>query len=201
MKKFMKKLNTLSKNKKSAFIFIYGPIASGKLTIAKELSKKTGYKNFHNHLIIDLCLQIFGKNDETRPVFREKIYYEIIKLLAQLKVPTILTHAYASNFIFKTGVSDPEYVKNVEKTVSKYGGVFYGVQLVCNEKELLRRLKYKSRKEFHKLKDSKTMQELLGKYDHTTAAPVKNNLVIDNTKISAKKVADMIVKHYKLDIQ
>jgi shikimate kinase len=34
-------------------VFIYGPPAAGKLTVAKELSAVTGYKLFDNHVTID----------------------------------------------------------------------------------------------------------------------------------------------------
>jgi len=34
-------------------VFIYGPPASGKLTVARELATLTGYRLFHNHLIVD----------------------------------------------------------------------------------------------------------------------------------------------------
>ncbi|MEO1956129.1 MAG: AAA family ATPase, partial [Gammaproteobacteria bacterium] len=34
-------------------IFLYGPPASGKLTIAKKLADKTGISLFHNHLTFD----------------------------------------------------------------------------------------------------------------------------------------------------
>jgi hypothetical protein len=36
--------------------FIYGLPATGKLTIAVELAAMTGYKLFHNHLVVDLLL-------------------------------------------------------------------------------------------------------------------------------------------------
>ena len=35
-------------------IFIYGLPATGKLTVAVELAAMTGYKLFHNHLVVDL---------------------------------------------------------------------------------------------------------------------------------------------------
>ncbi|HIJ11483.1 TPA: hypothetical protein HA278_05490, partial [Candidatus Woesearchaeota archaeon] len=41
------------------FVLIYGPMAVGKLTVAKELVKLTGYKLFHNHLTVDLVGSIF----------------------------------------------------------------------------------------------------------------------------------------------
>ncbi len=193
----MKKLKK-SLNKKPVFVFIYGPIAVGKFTIAKELAKKTGFKNFHNHLIIDLCLGLFGKDDERRSIFRENIYFKMIETLIKLKVSVVITHAFASNFTFNTGMTDPEYVKKTQDIVIKNGGIFYGVQLVCDDKELLRRVKNESRKEFSKLKNVKIAKDLLDKYDHITPAPIKNNLVINNTNLTPKKVADIIIKNCNL---
>ena len=40
-------------------IFIYGPPAAGKLTVATEIAALTGYKVFHNHLSIDCIEPIF----------------------------------------------------------------------------------------------------------------------------------------------
>lgn len=40
-------------------IFIYGPPAVGKLSVANALAKLTGYRVFHNHLTIDLVRSIF----------------------------------------------------------------------------------------------------------------------------------------------
>ena len=40
-------------------IFIYGMPATGKLTVARELARITGFNVFHNHLVVDLLLSIF----------------------------------------------------------------------------------------------------------------------------------------------
>src|SRR5687767_7404804 len=40
-------------------IFIYGPPGVGKLTVAKELVRLTGYKLFHNHLTLNYVSAIF----------------------------------------------------------------------------------------------------------------------------------------------
>ena len=37
-------------------IFIYGAPAAGKLTVANEIARQTGFKVFHNHLSID-CIE------------------------------------------------------------------------------------------------------------------------------------------------
>ena len=47
-------------------VWIHGAPAAGKLTVARELSKRYGFKLFHNHLAVDLSLSIydeFGEKD------------------------------------------------------------------------------------------------------------------------------------------
>jgi len=187
-----------AKNKRPTVVFIYGPIAAGKLTVAEELAKRTGYKVFHNHLIIDLAKELFGKEDPRRPFFREGIYFDAVNRLTKLGVSLIITHAFSTNFISKTGLTDPVWVRKTEKIVLKNGAKFYGVQLLCDESVLLKRLKDKSRYKYHKLRNAKMMKELLKVYDHATPAPIKNDFAIDNTNLSPQKVADMIIKHFKL---
>lgn len=43
-------------------IFIYGPPATGKLTIANELSSLTGLPVFHNHLTRDIVKSLYPEN-------------------------------------------------------------------------------------------------------------------------------------------
>src|SRR5947209_8005420 len=40
-------------------IFLYGPPAAGKLTVANALSALTGFKVFHNHVSFDLAAGFF----------------------------------------------------------------------------------------------------------------------------------------------
>jgi len=80
----------------------------------------------------------------------------------------------------------------------KNGGIFCGVQLMCSEDVLLKRIVEKSRNKHGKLKNVKIMKKLLKQYNHITPAPIKNNLVIDNTNLSPEKVVDIIIKHFKL---
>ncbi|NCS98135.1 MAG: hypothetical protein GW762_06140, partial [Candidatus Pacebacteria bacterium] len=42
-------------------IFIYGPPAAGKLTIARELANLTNFRLYHNHLAGDLVESIFDR--------------------------------------------------------------------------------------------------------------------------------------------
>lgn len=45
------------------FIFIFGPQAVGKMTVGQELSQKTGFPLFYNHLSIDLARALYPSKD------------------------------------------------------------------------------------------------------------------------------------------
>jgi tRNA uridine 5-carbamoylmethylation protein Kti12 len=45
-------------------IIIHGPPAAGKLTVANEVAKLTGFKVFHNHLSIDCVKPVFEFGSE-----------------------------------------------------------------------------------------------------------------------------------------
>ena len=40
-------------------LFLYGPPASGKYTIARIIAEQTGLPLFHNHLIVDAVAAVF----------------------------------------------------------------------------------------------------------------------------------------------
>ena len=194
----MKKLKKLSKNNKPKLVLIYGVIASGKLTVAQELQKITDYKLFHNHMLIDLVHGLISDNSPERSQVREDITFNILETAFSQNEQIIMTHAYASNYIAKNGTADPVYVKKLEKLIKKYNGMFYPVFLIPNKNAVMKRLMSSSRKKFSKLIDTKIMDKYFKEKDFYTPAPVKNNLIIDNTKLSAKKVASNIKEYFSL---
>src|SRR3989344_796580 len=92
------------------------------------------------------------------------------------------------------GHTDPKYVEDLEKKLTRLGAVFYPIQLKASPKELLRRVGMKSRKEFKKLTDRKIMRALILKHNWRSSPKLKNNF------ISPQKVASMIIKHFKLKV-
>lgn len=194
----MQKSKKSSKNKKPIIIFIYGPQAVGKFTVAKILNKKLGYKFAHNHHINDFVDEIFIRGTSERNDMVERLRYNLLESAIRAKINLIVTHCYSHDFISSTGLSDPKYVQTLEKRLVKLGGKFCGIHLKASNKELLRRVGMSSRKEFNKITSKKRMRELLLICDWQTSPKLKNNLIIDNTKLSPQKVADIIIKHFKL---
>lgn len=71
-------------------IIIYGPPASGKLTIANKVAEKTGYKLFHNHLTVDLLKNILEFGTKEFFEVNQKIKLDILEAAAKQEVDGII---------------------------------------------------------------------------------------------------------------
>lgn len=89
---------------------------------------------------------------------------------------------------------DDQFMDFIKKSIESNNGEAFFVQLVCDQDELLKRVSEPSRKKFGKISEKEKLKEYLEKYDFVT--PYKGtNLIIDNTRKSAKDVAKIIVDH------
>jgi broad-specificity NMP kinase len=168
-------------------IIIYGAPAVGKYTVAKELSKLTGFALLHNHLLNDLVTTAcdFGsyRFGELVHSYRLDIMNEAVKAK---RSGLIMTWVYSKTY--------NDYLKKVVKQAKKYNGKIIFIHLVCKEDELTRRLKNPSRKMFNKITSIKTLKKVMKKFDVISDIPYKPNYVIDNTKLSPTKTAKIIKK-------
>ncbi|MDD5731591.1 MAG: AAA family ATPase [Patescibacteria group bacterium] len=172
-------------------VFIYGPPATGKLTVAKELAKLTGYKVFHNHLTVDLITSVLKFGEKNFFEISSRLRLEMIELAAKNNVNLIFTFCYVRDH-------DDKFVKDVIRKVKKYNGKICFAQLYSDKKELCKRVVGESRKYHGKIRTAKKLNSCLKEFNLFLPIPFVKNLNIDNTKISAKKVAKMIKEKYKL---
>lgn len=170
---------------------MYGPPASGKLTVAKELARLTGYKLFHNHLTVDLLAPFFDFGSQTEKRLKEKFRLEIFEEASKAKVSLIFTYVYARG-------SDDGFVKKVISSVENYGGEVLFVRLYCDQEELEMRVQHESRIGFSKIHNPETLKELIKKHDLFSLVPFKESLSIDTSKILPKEAAEKIIHHFNL---
>lgn len=159
-------------------IFLYGPPASGKYTIAKGLAEKLGYKLFHNHLTVDLAKGVFDYG--TKPFWElvHKIRLDIFEKAAKENISgMIFTYVYEKD-------SDDSFVKQVLEKVNSNGGEIIFIQIYCDKKILLKRVREDSRKQFQKVKTEEGLLEMLGKGDLLSSIPFVRNHKIDNTNLT-----------------
>lgn len=120
---------------------------------------------------------------------------ELIEAAAKAKIPgVIFTFVYAKDH-------DDRFVASVVSAVERHGGRVCFVRLTCDRKELLRRVRSPSRRQFRKMKQLKKLREWLDRYDLSSDVPHGSNLIIDNTRLSPRKAAQMIAWHYALPRQ
>ncbi len=172
-------------------VFIYGPPAVGKLTVATELAKQTGFKLFDNHVSIDFVKAVFEFGIERYWKLTERFRLLMFEEAAKHGINTIFTFAYDK-------ATDNPYVKKTIQTVRKEGGSVCFVQLLCDEEELARRVNSKGRRKAGKIATKKLLTSVLKRHGLGSEVPFQTSLGIDTTRVSAKKSAEMIARHYKL---
>ena len=176
-------------------VILIGNAASGKMTVGQELAKITDLRLFHNHMMIEPVLEIFGawRPDVTQRL-RQVIFEEFAK-----------TDSYGMIFTFMWAFdmpSDREYVLNV---ASKFDEV-YCVELIADRAVRLERNKTENRlankasKRDVELSDSRLIRE---DTNHRLVSepgeiPFENYLRIDNTSLAPDVVAQMIKDKFDL---
>lgn len=183
-------------------LIIFGPPAVGKMTVGHELEKITGLKLFHNHMSIELVVPFFdfGTKSFNRLVtlFRKEIFKEVAN--SNLK-GIIFTFVWDFNL-----PSEKKYLNNIERIFKKVNAKIYYVELETNLSERLKRNKTAHRldhkptkrdvekSEFHLLEDEKKHRMNSEKNE----VHKKNYFKINNTRLSAKKTAQLIKEKFQL---
>ncbi len=176
-------------------IVLYGMVAVGKLTVARALQEELGYRLTHNHLINDLVWSIFDQGTLEGNSLIERLRYELYEKAIRRGVNVIITHCYSHEYVSPTGLTDPQYLIELEKRLEAAGGQTFFVHLQAERSALLERVQGESRREYRKITDVSMMKDYLDSkdLDVRTSAPVRNNLVIDSTNLKPEDVVKIIV--------
>lgn len=126
-------------------VFIFGPPASGKLTVANELAKLTGYKVFHNHLAVDLASAVFEFGSPQFVRIREYTWMEVFREAARADRSLIFT------FTPEVTVR-PSFLSQSASFLEKLDSRLSWVELTCPEEELFRRMDSGDRARWGKLR-------------------------------------------------
>ena len=135
-------------------IFLYGLPATGKLTVAREISSLTGFKLFHNHLVVDTLLSVFEFGSKPFVELREDIWLSVFRHACESGLPGMI-FTFAPERTVRAG-----FVQAAIDVVRGGGGYIDFVELVCPVEELKSRMANASRLQHQKLASVELFEQL-----------------------------------------
>ena len=180
-------------------VFIIGDSAVGKMTVGQELMKITNLRLFHNHMMIEPVLEIFGSfNANTILELREIIFKNFAKSDNYGMIFTVMM-AFDMQ-------SDWDYLEHIKEIFVPYNTEFYYVELIAPQEIRLKRnetenrLIHKASKRDIEISNQRLIND--DKNHRCVSDPGEitfdNYLRIDNSNIEAKDVAKLIKDKFKL---
>ena len=176
-------------------VFLHGPAASGKLTIAREISALTGLPVFHNHLVVDALLAVFPFGSAPFVELRERFWLDVFGAAAREDRSLVFTFAPEPTV-------SADFPDRVSALIRDAGGEAAFVRLTVSSAEQERRMTEPSRREFAKLKSVELLRELRARFDFDAleAAMPAPRLVLDTMAMAPPEAAGLIVERLELPL-
>lgn len=181
-------------------VMIFGDAAVGKMTVGQELMKMTNLRLFHNHMTIEMVIDVFGYYDANVVAKLREVMFE--SFAESQNEGLIFTYMWAFD-----QQSDWDYVNHVSEIFKKQGAELYYVELIAPlEIRLVRnatenRLKHKPSKRDLEASNQRVMHASTNYriVSRDGEIPFENYIKIDNSYLSPKACAKMIAKHFNFE--
>jgi hypothetical protein len=166
-------------------VFIHGPAASGKLTVARELAALTGLPLFHNHLIVDALLAVFPFGSDAFVKLRDAMWMDVFRAAVADGRSLIFTfHPEAS--------VAPDFPERVVALVEQAGGQVDFVALTCAPAIVEARLDAPSRQANGKLSSVPLYRELAAQGAFAYPALPAARVAVDSGAMRPAEAAERI---------
>jgi hypothetical protein len=172
-------------------IFLYGSVASGKFTVARELAALTGYALFHNHLIVDAVAAVFPFGSERFVRLREQFWLTMFREAAEADRSTIFTFAPEATV-------SGDFPRRAAEEVERGGGELHFVRLLVAPDEQERRIGNTDRARFGKMRSVPLLRQLREQFDSCEAAMPAPVLTINTTLTDPASAAHAIIAELAL---
>jgi len=175
-------------------IFLHGPPASGKLTVARALATLSGLPVFHNHFAVDAAASVFAFGSDAFIRLRETYWLAMFEEAAANQRSIIFT--------FTPEPSVPsDFPARVRTLVERYGGTVDFIRLTVEREEQEARLDAPSRSEFGKLRSLDLLRQLRTTFATCEAAMPEGRISIDTTRTTPEAAACVITEALGLDVR
>ena len=171
-------------------ILLYGPPATGKLTVAETISSKTGIPVFHNHATRDLVHAIFPDTLSENYQLVTDLRNNVFAYCAKHDQDLLFTWVY-------DGKTDDEVLALMVSAVVNNGGTVAFIELTAPLEVLKSRVNLESRHKHKKLKDPEVLAHLFDEHSFGTVH-YDNVIKIDTSTVTPDESADHIISRLGL---
>jgi chloramphenicol 3-O-phosphotransferase len=168
-------------------IFLYGPPAVGKLTVARAIAERRDFRVLHNHVTFDPVAEVLPVGTPAFWATLDRVRLELVTAAVREGIDLVYT------FVFAPG--DESHVDDVAGAYESAGGSVVFVQLVAPREELGRRVAEESRAAHDKIRDATSLDEVLREHDVYAPNPGRHSLTIDAAALSPDEAATRIAEY------
>jgi hypothetical protein len=173
----------------STLVYIYGPPAVGKLTVATALQRRTGYRLFHNHQTVNALREVFEFRSDAFTAVLHRTRLDVFETAAAHGIDLIFTTN--SVWVGPDGRARfAEFADQAGQRTEAAGGRAVFVQLVAPTEVLEARVASEARRQHGKLGDPARLLEMLDQHDPAPLHPA--DLIIDTSALSPPEAAATI---------
>lgn len=177
-------------------IVLYGPPASGKLTIAKKVAALLGYRLLHNHVVSDFAHALYEYGTDEYVAFsKEARFFLIDSAISHGVAGCVMTFAYGVES--KTLSDETAILEELQQKIIHSGGSMLFVRLDCPRQILIDRVQQEDRTEFQKLTDPQILQAILDSRPMTEEVPFTTSLVIHTDRVQPEDAAHLIQTEFQ----
>jgi hypothetical protein len=167
-------------------VFLHGPPAAGKFTIATEVAARTGWGVFHNHLAIDMARPFFPFGSASFWALVRELRLTALRAAAERGAGTVL---YTSCYDHP---ADLGFYEEIEAILSGSGGAVLPVYLRCGVAELEKRVGGESRVAMGKVRSVAGLRAQLEKWN-CVAIPRDGCITVATEGKTAPECAEEII--------
>lgn len=167
-------------------VFLYGPAAVGKLTIARIVADRTGLALFHNHLVVDAVSALFPFGSP-----------EFVRLREQFWIEAMVSAITAGRSLIFTFAPEPsvasDFPQRLQAQIEAAGGKLCFIALTVAADVQDARIADPDRSAFGKLRSLDLLHTIRADCDRCMATMPTPKLTLDTGLLSPQQAAEQIV--------
>jgi predicted kinase len=174
---------------RATLVYLYGPPAVGKLTVATQLGRRTGFRLFHNHLTVNAMRSVFEFGSAGFTEVLHRVRLDVFVTAARNGIDVIFTN--------NSAWAPPDgrrrfaaFAEDARARVASAGGRTLFVRLTAPTEVLRARVDAQSRHEHGKLVDRERLDELLASHDPRSLH--HDDVVVDTSTTAPDEAAALI---------